>query len=102
MSGRVLRNLIAVAGLVFIGVLAVGQAINSAQIHGIITDPTGAAIVGAEIKATQIATGLVRATTSSAEGSYYFPDLPVGAYELAVKAPGFESYLRKGITLQVS
>ena len=102
MSGRLLRILLAVAGPVFMGALAFGQAINSAQIHGIITDPTGAAIVGAEIKATQIATGLVRTTTSSAEGTYYFPDLPVGAYQLAVTAPGFETYLRKGITLQVS
>jgi hypothetical protein len=99
---RLLRILLAVAGPVFIGAVAVGQAINSAQIHGTVSDPTGAAIVGAEIKATQIATGLVRTTTSSAEGSYYFPDLPVGAYQLAVTAPGFESYLQKGITLQVS
>ncbi|HKE24650.1 MAG TPA: carboxypeptidase-like regulatory domain-containing protein, partial [Bryobacteraceae bacterium] len=91
MSGRLLRILLAVAGPVFMGALAFGQAINSAQIHGIITDPTGAAIVGAEIKATQIATGLVRTTTSSAEGTYYFPDLPVGAYQLAVTASGFET-----------
>src|SRR5215472_18038430 len=102
MSGRLLRILLAVAGPVFMGALAFGQAINSAQIHGIITDPTGAAIVGAEIKATQIATGQVRTTTSGTEGNYNFPDLSVGPYQLEVKSQGFQNYVQKGITLQVS
>ena len=47
-----------------------GQAVNFAQIQGRISDPSGAAIVGAQITATQVETGLVRNTVSNAEGHY--------------------------------
>jgi len=46
--------------------------------------------------------GLVRATTTNSDGQYSLPALPLGAYELAVSAQGFQKYLQKGITLEVS
>lgn len=79
-----------------------GQAVNNAQIHGTITDPSGAAVVGAQIRATQTLTGLVRTTASGSEGNYSLPNLPVGPYRLEVKAAGFQTYSQTGITLQVS
>src|SRR6267154_425702 len=79
-----------------------GQAVNSAQLHGTITDPSGAAIVGAQIKATQTATGLVRTTVTGSEGSFSLPNLPVGPYKLEIVAQGFQAYIQTGITLQVS
>jgi hypothetical protein len=78
-----------------------GQAVNFAQIQGRITDPSGAVIAGAQITATQTATGLVRSTISNAEGKYALPSLPVGPYQLKITAPGFRDYLQKGIILQV-
>src|SRR5215472_3259299 len=103
MSGKqFLKTLVGVVSLLLAGVLASGQAINNAQIHGTITDPTGAAVIGAEIRVTQIATGLVRTVSTGSEGAYNFPDLPVGPYQLEVKAQGFQNYVQKGITLQVS
>lgn len=80
----------------------VGQAVSSAQIHGLITDPSGAAIVGANVTATQIETGLVRTTVTSSEGTFSLPNLPVGPYRLQVSASGFRDYVQTGITLQVS
>lgn len=103
MSGKqFLKTLVGVVSLLLAGVLASGQAINNAQIHGTITDPTGAAVIGAEIRVTQIATGLVRTASTGSQGAYNFPDLPVGPYQLEVKAQGFQNYVQKGITLQVS
>jgi hypothetical protein len=78
-----------------------GQAVNFAQIQGRISDATGASIVGAQITATQINTGLVRTTVSSSEGSYTLPNLPVGPYQLKVTATGFRNYSQTGIVLQV-
>ena len=78
-----------------------GQAVNFAQIHGRISDATGAVIVGAQITASQINTGLVRTTVSNSEGTYSLPNLPVGPYQLKVSATGFENYLQKGLVLQV-
>jgi hypothetical protein len=82
--------------------LVFGQAVNNAQIHGAIADPTGAAVVGAEIRATQTLTGLVRTTVSGSEGNYSLPNLPVGPYTLEVKSAGFQTYNQSGIVLQVS
>jgi hypothetical protein len=99
--------------LQFLGILAVcaliafsatpvfGQAVNYAQIQGRITDQSGAVIPGAQIKATQTATGLVRTTASNAEGQYLLPNLPVGPYQLRVTVPGFRDYVQGGIVLQV-
>ena len=78
------------------------QAVNSAQIHGAITDPTGAAIAGAKVKVTQTETGMVRSTVTNSEGAFSLPGLPVGPYKLEVTAPGFQNYIQTGITLQVS
>ncbi|MBZ5568429.1 MAG: TonB-dependent receptor [Acidobacteriia bacterium] len=78
-----------------------GQAVNFAQIQGRISDPSGAAIVGAQITATQVETGLVRNTVSNAEGHYVLPNLPVGPYRVNVSASGFQNYQQKGMVLRV-
>ena len=36
-------------------------------------------------------------TSSSADGGYLFPLLPVGFYSVNVEAPGFERYEQRGI-----
>src|SRR5690606_19076339 len=40
--------------------------------------------------------------TSSSEGNYTFPALPVGIYELTVEAPGFQQFTVRNIRLQVN
>src|SRR5215472_9938694 len=41
-----------------------------AAISGVITDPSGAAIAGAEVSAKQVDTGAIRETTTDAAGRY--------------------------------
>jgi hypothetical protein len=81
--------------------LVLAQAVANAQIHGVISDSTGAVIPSAQIKATQTETGQVRTTVSGTEGSYVLPDLRVGPYRLEVTAQGFMNYIQSGIILQV-
>ena len=78
-----------------------GQAVNNAQIHGTVTDPTGAIVPNATIQATQVATGTVRSTTTGSSGDYVLTNLAVGGYSIEVKASGFERYVQTGIVLQV-
>jgi hypothetical protein len=78
-----------------------GQAVANAQMHGRITDPSGAVVPKAQIKATQVATGMTRTTVSNSDGTYILPGLPVGPYTLEVQAPGFSRYVQSGIVLQV-
>jgi hypothetical protein len=79
-----------------------GQAVASAQISGLVADPSGAAVPNARVTATQTATGLVRTALSGPDGTYVLPDLPVGPYKLQVQLSGFETYLQTGIVLEVS
>ncbi len=81
--------------------LALAQAVANAQIHGVISDPTGAVIAGVQIKATQTETGQARTTVSTSDGSYVLPNLPVGPYGLEVTAQSFNTYVQSGIILQV-
>lgn len=87
------------AGLV--GVPCFAQTVSVAQISGFVSDPTGAAVAGAQVIATETETQAIRQTTSDATGSYVLPALPVGPYRLEIKAAGFKSYVRSGLVLQV-
>ncbi len=77
------------------------QAISTSQVRGVIKDPSGAAVAGAQVKLTQTATGAVRTTISGTDGSYAFPDLSVGSYQLEVTREGFSKSVQTGIELQV-
>ena len=79
-----------------------GQAVSTSQISGVVQDPTGANIPGANVKVTQVTTGLVRATVTNTDGTYVLPNLPVGPYQLTVSKEGFNAYVQNGIVLQVS
>ncbi len=75
---------------------------QTAQINGTVRDATGLPIPGATIKATQTATGLVRTTTSGADGGYVLSNLPIGPYVLEVSKEGFAKYAETGIVLEVN
>ena len=74
---------------------------NYASITGSVTDPTGAVVVGAEVVATNTATGQVRRGEVNDSGVYTTPFLPPGVYELRVTAEGFRSATREQLELQV-
>jgi len=71
-------------------------------ILGTVTDPAGAVIAGASVTATQTDTGIVRETTTNAEGIYEIRYLRPGPYVLEVKAAGFRAERRTGIGLQIN
>ena len=96
-----MKTLVAVAIALFISCATV-WAQATAQIHGNIQDSSGAAIAGAEIKATQTQTGVVRNTTSGSDGSYVLTNLPLGPYQLEVTKEGFSKTVQSGIELQVN
>src|SRR5215475_9733828 len=58
-------------------------------INGTVTDPAGAVVAGASVKATNPATGVSLDTKTTSDGQFAFQDLPLGAYKIAVTAAGF-------------
>src|SRR5258705_9421574 len=76
--------------LVF-SVVANSQSFRRA-INGTVTDPSGAAVPTATVKATEGATGLDHTTVTTTEGQYSLQDIPLGLYKVQVTASGFPTY----------
>ncbi len=74
---------------------------QTATVSGIVTDSTGAIVLGAEVTITNVATGSARSVTSNEAGLYTVPLLPPGEYQISVEQQGFRSVVRSGIVLQV-
>jgi hypothetical protein len=73
----------------FLSLSAFAQQSASATLSGIITDPNGAVVSGAQVTATHKATGVQRQTITNDEGLYALTNLPPGEYEVKIQATGF-------------
>jgi len=71
-------------------------------ITGTVSDPAGAVVANASIEATNVATGAVYNTESSATGNYTIAQLPAGTYTLSVTVTGFKKFVREGLVVQVA
>ena len=62
-------------------------------INGTVSDPSGAVVPSAQIKATEVATGVVHDTVTTGEGQFAFQDIPLGLYNVTITAKGFRPYV---------
>src|SRR5580698_1744160 len=75
---------------------------TNASLEGTVTDPANAAIPGAKLTLTNLATGFQSNFVSDASGEFSFHNLTPGRYDLTVEAAGFKSTTQKGIELAVN
>ncbi|MEG9434813.1 TonB-dependent receptor [Edaphobacter sp. HDX4] len=75
---------------------------TTASLLGIVRDPSGSVVPGAEVTATNTQTSFSRAMKTEGEGNYLFTNLPIGPYQLTVTMQGFETFSQRGITLVVN
>ena len=80
--------------------LSLAQQITG-SVTGTVTDPGGAAVSGASVKLNNTGTDAAQTVTADAEGNFRFLLLPPGNYSVQVSAPGFKSYTRTGIVVEV-
>src|SRR5207245_11801229 len=76
--------------------------INTATVTGVVTDATHAIIPNAEVKITSEGMGVVKTTSTNAEGRYSFTFLLPGTYDLSAQAKGFGTFERKGLSVQAA
>jgi Carboxypeptidase regulatory-like domain/TonB dependent receptor len=95
------RNVVCVLMIAFAGFAAMAQEITG-NIHGVISDPSGALVQSAAVTVVQVETGLTRMALTDHNGNYLLVELPVGRYRLEVVAAGFRKYLQEGISLDVN
>src|SRR6185437_3697391 len=75
---------------------------TTGTIQGTVKDPSGAVLPGATVTVRNVETGQSRNATSGAAGEYRVPALSVGNYEVQASVSGFQTGIRKGVTLSVA
>jgi Carboxypeptidase regulatory-like domain len=90
--------LLLTAALLTAGVAA-AQVAGGGSIQGTVTDSSGAVVVGAQVTATNTATGLVTVRPTTSAGLYVITPLPAAVYSVKVTASGFETFLQQNVTV---
>src|ERR1043165_5932812 len=73
----------------------------SADLSGVITDSSGAAVSEATVTTKSLDTGLSRSAATNHNGRYNLFALPIGVYEVRVTKTGFAETIRSGIRLVI-
>ncbi|HZP07086.1 MAG TPA: carboxypeptidase regulatory-like domain-containing protein [Terracidiphilus sp.] len=73
----------------------------TANVNGVVKDPSGAAIANAQVELTNVNTGVVRKTTTNPNGLYDFPSVVPGLYSMQASASGFAAVSQPPVTLEV-
>jgi hypothetical protein len=97
---RILHSLL--LPLLLILSAAAGHAQQNSSISGAVTDKLGAVIPGAQVTIKQESTGFTATVETNASGTYNFPGLNIGTYDLTVSAKGFETIVQTGVVVNVS
>lgn len=83
----------ALAAVLIAAVPLVGQEFRG-TITGTVTDPSGAAVPGARVEATNVATATVATASSNEAGIYTIPFLLPGTYKVTATVQGFKQAVR--------
>src|SRR6266581_1744839 len=82
--------------LAILVVLSLAVGVNAqtfrGAINGTVSDPSGAVVPNAAVKATEGTTGIDHNTVTTSEGQFSFQDIPLGFYKVTVTATGFPVY----------
>lgn len=81
--------------------VAFGQAVDSQQISGTVTDSSGAVVADASVTVTNAGTGLTRAAKTNTDGNYIVLDLPIGSYSVTAAVSGFKTAIIHDIHVEV-
>ena len=82
--------------------LAWGQLRIVGSISGTVQDSAGAVISNAQIVLKDLKTGITRQAAATEGGTFLFPDLASGTYQVTVSAPGFQTTVLTDIAVQTS
>src|ERR1700744_6519361 len=87
--------------LVFTSLTSIAQQ-NLGGITGTVTDTTGAIVQKTEITISNNETGLKKTSITKDDGSFYFPDLPIGTYTITFMHTGFQKEVHDQVLVQAN
>ncbi len=74
-----------------------GAQVETAQVTGTVSDPSGAVVPGASVVIRNSDTGFTRTATTGKDGNFSVAELPVGNYLITISAPSFGKYEEKTV-----
>ena len=85
-----------VAGAVCLLLVCLSVSLAFAQggrgtINGVVSDPSGALIAGAQVTMKDVQTGQITTVTTTSNGNFSAPFLEIGSYDISVSHEGFET-----------
>ena len=95
------RALLVFLTLATISVLAFGQTRTEGSLSGVVNDPSGAIVPGANVTLRNNEKGIERTVPTNDQGEFVFPQLPPGTYSISVEATGFKKALAPDIVIEV-
>lgn len=87
---------------VLLGFLALPLAAQQSAVQGVVTDESNAAVPGARITVTNLATGVALNATTNESGFYSVPFLTPGTYRVEAAKEGFATARRESLVLNVN
>jgi len=78
-----------------------GQQVTAA-FTGKVTDPSGAAVAGAKVTATDTERGTPWTTTTNSDGAFNLPRVPIGTYNVKVEQEGFQTATQSHLALEMN
>ena len=94
--------LIAIAFISLVPHMLLAQGTTLGQIVGIVTDPSGAGIPGAKVRAINTQTGVARETVTTDSGNFSVLSLIPGVYSVEVTATNFQKQVQENLRLEVA
>src|ERR1041385_3869135 len=98
LRARYSRLIFATLVLIVFAIPSLAQVLKG-SISGTATDPQGAVLAGANIKATNLATGAAFNVTSDSSGLFRFNLIPAGEYNVEISAQGFKTAIQSNIAV---
>ncbi|PYR63177.1 MAG: hypothetical protein DMF88_25820, partial [Acidobacteria bacterium] len=86
---------------VILGGHLVSAQVTTGTISGVVQDSSGAVTPGVSVTVRNLDTGIARSVTTDERGRYSAPNLTLGNYEVEGQLTGFQTEIRRGITLTV-
>jgi len=96
-----MKLLYLLVSLLLIGNSALGQE-SRATLLGRVVDPSGAVVLGAKVRATNLAANTSVSSVTNEQGNYEIPYLLPGFYRVEVELSGFKKAIREGVELHVA
>jgi hypothetical protein len=96
-----MRNPFVLVLVLFASVFAIVASAQTSNgtVIGTVTDASGGAVVAANVTATSVENGAVRATTSNDQGNYRIESVIPGTYNISVSATGYQTAVHKGLVV---